>query len=642
MPYDIEYILGKLKETKNRSIFPKYPITFLPVNTYEQVKEYFEEDNNKKVDIIENLDNLKFETTIENKEKKKIEYTIEFKKDNILINDESICYNLDLLLPVIDDCFKNKKSNFYKKNKNGLSILTMILKNNICKGSGVDILLNKIQGYISKENIEPNEEFIKAIFEAGNVDLFKFFTGSYEHLFNKDALANACFGGNYEIIHILEDKHYEINFNTLKGACAGNDPDIVNYLLDKYYKNFDLENVDNFLNNIIELFGYIKNPEIASIFLDKIDEIIEDNSKIVSNIFDNEIVSKIYNKKEKEKIKKYSKEEKDKLVRDYLYSKLFLRAIGGSRLETMYLLFKQAKEKKYEIYVNIENNANVTLLHCAASNENPEIIQLLLTYEEIDINARNINSYTPLHYAVKNKNPEVTRLLLSHPKIDVNVKSDFKWTPLHFAVENENPEVTRLLLSHPKIDVNVKSDFKWTPLHFAVENENPEVTRFLILHPKIDINAKGFSDLVPLHNAIKCINLETIKLLLSHPKIDINAKDKSGSTPLHFAVEYSKKHPEVIKLLLSDKRLKIEDDVLMQKLKDMANESLEIKDILDIYNKNQEELKQQTTNNFIKANNSLDNEINLNTIQSLNNFESEINDNLNQQNEENFRTIDGK
>ncbi len=555
MPHNIEYILGKLKETmkfgRDDEIFPKYPIKFLPVNTYEQVKKYFEEDNNKKVDIIENLDNLKFETTIENKEKKKIEYTIEFKKDNILINDESICYNLDLLLPVIDDCFKNKKSNFYKKNKNGLSILTMILKNNICKGSGVDILLNKIQGYISKENIEPNEEFIKAIFEAGNVDLFKFFTGSYEHLFNKDALANACFGGNYEIIHILEDKHYEINFNTLKGACAGNDPDIVNYLLDKYYKNFDLENVDNFLNNIIELFGYIKNPEIASIFLDKIDEIIEDNSKIVSNIFDNEIVSKIYNKKEKEKIKKYSKEEKDKLVRDYLYSKLFFKTVKENRLETVYFITEKAKKNNYKIDVNIKDNVNYTPLHYAAENKNLEVIKFLIAQEGIDIDAKNNRNWTPLFSAVLSDNLESIKLLLSQKKIDVNIKDNDGLDPLCFAVMRNNSIGTiKLLLSHPKIDVNKKYDDDITIFHIAVQRGNPEV----------------------------------IKLLLAKDEIDVNVKDSIGNTSLHRAAE--NKNLEAIKLLLSDKRIKIEDDILMQQLQNMAEEYPEIAEELEIYQKN--------------------------------------------------------
>ncbi len=90
-----------------------------------------------------------------------------------------------------------------------------------------------------------------------------------------------------------------------------------------------------------------------------------------------------------------------------------------------------------------------TRLHDAVSNNNLEMIQLLLE-TGVDVNATDLNGDTSLHYAVNNNNIKIVQLLLENGAhvnaIDLNGD-----TPLHAATFsranfNSNLEIAQLLV----------------------------------------------------------------------------------------------------------------------------------------------------------------------------------------------------
>lgn len=113
------------------------------------------------------------------------------------------------------------------------------------------------------------------------------------------------------------------------------------------------------------------------------------------------------------------------------------------------------------IEINDDKEARSSALHMAISEDNIEIIKLLLSHPKIDVNStasmkasnNEISGLTALHDAVKDEKVEIVELLLSHPKINVfmqmtskNSSNFIQLTPLHLAFAKNNPKIINLLL----------------------------------------------------------------------------------------------------------------------------------------------------------------------------------------------------
>lgn len=97
------------------------------------------------------------------------------------------------------------------------------------------------------------------------------------------------------------------------------------------------------------------------------------------------------------------------------------------------------------------NNDEETALHDAArSNENPQVLALLLDHGA-DVNARDKYNSTPLHDATYNENPDVLDLLIDH-SADVNARDVNGNTPLYYADGDENPAIKALLLDRGGVE----------------------------------------------------------------------------------------------------------------------------------------------------------------------------------------------
>jgi hypothetical protein len=94
------------------------------------------------------------------------------------------------------------------------------------------------------------------------------------------------------------------------------------------------------------------------------------------------------------------------------------------------------------------------------------ILKMLVSHKNIDVNV-NPNGKTPLYYAVKNKLPDMVECLLSHENIDVNCKNENEETPLYIAVDIINPDIVKSLLANKNIDVNIQTKLV-TPFDHAL------------------------------------------------------------------------------------------------------------------------------------------------------------------------------
>lgn len=143
-------------------------------------------------------------------------------------------------------------------------------------------------------------------------------------------------------------------------------------------------------------------------------------------------------------------------------------------------------------------------MHIAIENENIEIIKLILLYSKLNINLN--SQYKTVYYyeepqnkeqemvaqlgskesekttlftAIEKGNIDIIQLLLSYPEIDINMHSilteswiwkdpkkldddevyvfkvNKKKSPLHYSIEMKNTQIIRLLLKQKSIDVDV-------------------------------------------------------------------------------------------------------------------------------------------------------------------------------------------
>ena len=170
-----------------------------------------------------------------------------------------------------------------------------------------------------------------------------------------------------------------------------------------------------------------------------------------------------------------------------------------------------------DINLNLINSQNETPLISAAHENQPAFIQKLLQTDKVDINARDESGMSALFYCIKNgdlesidlliskkalieygdmsalhiaaenENPEILKHIIANQGIDLDRKDSEGKTALHLCANSSSNLVDNAkILIENGANVNAVDNMGSTPLHYAVGNENVDMVKFLISIPSID------------------------------------------------------------------------------------------------------------------------------------------------------------
>lgn len=223
--------------------------------------------------------------------------------------------------------------------------------------------------------------------------------------------------------------------------------------------------------------------------------------------------------------------------------------------------------------INVQDAEGKTPIQVAISNQNFNIINLLLSNAHVDLNTRDKFGCTAfatamsiknnkaasailkkeptaaerhdgkgrnfLHVAVQKGDLESVLFLMS---IGVNIHSRVldsnRATPLHLAVEVGSEMIVRNLLLAGAV-VNDTTNDKKSPLHIAAEKDRDKICSILIENGA-DVNALDTHLNNALHYACQKGNFASVKVLLSESRIDAEAVNLRGQNPLHCLCQYVK------------------------------------------------------------------------------------------------------
>ena len=139
----------------------------------------------------------------------------------------------------------------------------------------------------------------------------------------------------------------------------------------------------------------------------------------------------------------------------------------------------KATVEEVKQYINAGGNVNatspknndLTVLHMAAKNKNPKVIELLIDAgADIYAAGYDVDKSSPLSFAAEeNINAAVITVFINAGSV-VNNRGDDGWTPLHWAaLKNPNSSVT-IALIEGGADIDAQDENGETPLHLLLRD----------------------------------------------------------------------------------------------------------------------------------------------------------------------------
>ena len=240
----------------------------------------------------------------------------------------------------------------------------------------------------------------------------------------------ACCGGNYEIIHLLEDRNMEFTKACVYNAITMKHYDLVDYLIDKY--NFQILTPD-FFNCAVSMldFTYLKY-------------FFAEGRDIVNNS-------------------------------DELHITPLIQACHEGRIDIVRYFLAIPN-----INVNISDSNKMTPLIYASIFGFIEIIELLYESkkDEININATDVFHKTALHYAAEYGYLDIVQFFYSLDNVDINENNDLDLTPFHLACYNGHLKIVKFMVESQRFDLNQKCGKYWQNLRI-IARKSQRVTEYL-------------------------------------------------------------------------------------------------------------------------------------------------------------------
>ncbi len=174
-----------------------------------------------------------------------------------------------------------------------------------------------------------------------------------------------------------------------------------------------------------------------------------------------------------------------------------------------------------------------TMLHIAIEYEQQDIIDILLSIDNINPNARDNNGATPFLYAARQGS------ILSMEKLftssaNKNDKDFFGLGGIHYNIIGEKANYNTIkYLIDKELNINEQDTSGATPLHYAVKKNIDLIT--LLFKLGADPNVPDNRGNRPMHNAALINHPAAITTLICYGGY-INTTNRHGYKPLHYAL----------------------------------------------------------------------------------------------------------
>ncbi|OHT03205.1 hypothetical protein TRFO_29516 [Tritrichomonas foetus] len=362
-----------------------------------------------------------------------------------------------------------------------------------------------LENFQQIKNINLNNEIEHSIYEVTQFDVI---FGAFPTLIEYSAFFQAV-----KIFNYLLNKKVTYDSTLMRYAVAGGNQKIIQILLEKGL-SFDVK----CLNTAIEFHQQVIIDLIRS------GNIMMNTNNLIE--YDFYSLSKAVESYNIQILIEILKNENISLVSDVNQWNILQIASGCGQLEVIRFVIEERG-----MDINSKNSLGKTSLILASENGFSDIVDYLLSFEEIEVNAGNDRG-TALHYAVLNGHLSVIKLLCKHKDIDLNALNANAETPLFVACRHSFIDIIKYLVGLPKINLNARADCYHTPLLISCKYGILEVVRILC---EAKNHSKKHSESNPN---------EQIENL-----IDFSMKNKRGLNAFMIAV--SKGHLDVVKYLFS-------------------------------------------------------------------------------------------
>lgn len=140
-----------------------------------------------------------------------------------------------------------------------------------------------------------------------------------------------------------------------------------------------------------------------------------------------------------------------------------------------------------------------SLLSLALWSNKEDIVQLLLSQENMCVNALVGEANVPLCITSFTNNMTLFNCLLNHPAIDKNAQDHTKKSIVHYMAMSRHINELALLVEDERVNINLQDHVGNTPLHYAVMNGDGGESALIILLKRKDIGTqiKNFLNKTP-------------------------------------------------------------------------------------------------------------------------------------------------
>ncbi|GKZ87351.1 hypothetical protein AnigIFM59636_003769 [Aspergillus niger] len=193
------------------------------------------------------------------------------------------------------------------------------------------------------------------------------------------------------------------------------------------------------------------------------------------------------------------------------------------------------------------------ILECAALKRWGEIVELLITMDDLFPSLTSPCAEAVLLYAAEGGHKAIVDRILATGKADLNAKSLDGKTALAHAVSGGYTDIAIQLSSKESVDPDAEDLYGMTPLAYAASKGYADIVIQLLSTGRVEIDAGGAFGATPLSYAASGGHAAVVRILLSTGKVDPDRKYLIGNTPLSEAA--ARGHEDVVRQLLAIRRV---------------------------------------------------------------------------------------